>query len=240
MATNLMKCPLCGSPSLTFKLYVSHLRLVHSNDPAFNIMCGVDGCREVFGAFSAFNSHVYRHHRAAIGVGTTELQQRQPAILIASEIPGPSFQDSGSEYNMPEEVGLEVTMPNSNRAQLSQIEQIDSLKTATAARFILRLREGRQISQAAISDVTTGCKNLSKQAADEVKVGVKATLLNAGITWESIPGLTEVLDKDPDPFQSIDSNYLFEKFCTEHLGYLVSQIFSPFLPPPLPACNFPP
>ena len=59
MATpGLYLCPLCSSPSPTLKLYVSHLRVMHSKDPSFSILCGVGGCREVFRTFSAFNSHI--------------------------------------------------------------------------------------------------------------------------------------------------------------------------------------
>ena len=61
-------CPLCTSPSSTLKLYVSHLRVMHSKDPSFNILCGIGDCWEVFRTFSAFNSHVYRHHRSDLGM----------------------------------------------------------------------------------------------------------------------------------------------------------------------------
>ena len=71
MATKELKCPICGLVLLTPKLCVSHLRLVHAKDPNFH-MCGVSGCREVFRAFSAFNSHIYRHHRDAIGVASQD------------------------------------------------------------------------------------------------------------------------------------------------------------------------
>ena len=67
-----MQCPICGLVLLILKLYVSHLRLVHAKDPNFNLMCGVGGCREVFRAFSAFNSHIYRHHREAIGIDSAD------------------------------------------------------------------------------------------------------------------------------------------------------------------------
>ena len=52
----------------TLKLYISHLRVSHSKDPSFNVICGVGGCREVFRAFSVFNTHIYRHHQSEIGV----------------------------------------------------------------------------------------------------------------------------------------------------------------------------
>ena len=210
MATNVLKCPLCGSPSLTFKLYVSHLRLVHSKDSSFKIMCGVDGCREVFRAFSAFSSHIYRHHRPAILGGSSS----EPTCS-SNETPGSSLQEEDSAGHIEED-----PLPGICAAQ--KVDSSKHSQTVAAARFVLQLREGHQISQAAISDVTAGCKSLCKQAADEIKEGVKATLTSAGINCESIPGLLNALDSDANPFQSIDSNYLFEKFCSEHLGYLVS------------------
>lgn len=88
MATNKLQCQICGLVLLSLKLYVSHLRLVHAKDLNFNIMCGVSGCREVFRAFSAFNSHIYRHHREAIGIGSTteqELESLTSPLHSASE-----------------------------------------------------------------------------------------------------------------------------------------------------------
>ena len=58
----------CPFLSPTLKLYVSHLRVIHSKDANFSVLCGVRGCREVFRTFSAFNSHVYRHRRSEVGV----------------------------------------------------------------------------------------------------------------------------------------------------------------------------
>ena len=226
---NVLKCPLCESLSLSFKLYVSHLRLVHSKDSSFNILCGVDGCREVFRAFSAFNSHVYRHHPSVVGVGATEPQELTLLTCGSSnQAPGPSFQEECTS----DMLGLEsVTIDSAqdedkdcstcSAVQIADPCELAHLKTVTAAKFLLQLREGRPVSQVAISDVLAGCKSLCKQAADEIKEGVGTTLASAGISCESIPGLTDVLDNDPDPFQSIDSNYLFEKFCIEHLGCLV-------------------
>lgn len=53
----------------------------------------------------------------------------------------------------------------------------------------LKLREGHQISQVAISDIVAGTKTLCKSTVDDVKVGVKKTFTDAGICFETIPGL---------------------------------------------------
>lgn len=61
-------CLFYSVPCSTLKLYVSHLQSQHAKDPSFNILCGITDCREAFWTFSAFNSHIYRHHHSAIGI----------------------------------------------------------------------------------------------------------------------------------------------------------------------------
>lgn len=39
-----------------------------------------------------------------------------------------------------------------------------------------------------------------------------------------LPGLHDIIDTKYNPFDGIDTNYLFERFCVEHLGCLVSQL----------------
>ena len=68
MASNVIQYPLCSYQVLKLKQLVSHLRLVHSGDPNFELVCGIGGCQQKFCTFSAFNSHVYRIHRAALGL----------------------------------------------------------------------------------------------------------------------------------------------------------------------------
>ena len=93
-----------------------------------------------------------------------------------------------------------------------------------AAKFLLQLREGHQIAQVAIANIVAGTRTLCKNTADEVKAEVVKTLSDAGVCYESIPGLQEVLDKDYDHFRCIDTNYLYEKFCLEHFGIVESCI----------------
>ena len=57
-------CPLCHNfVVLTYKLWMSHLRHVHSHDSNFHVVCGVDSCPRTFRVFATLYSHVYRSHR---------------------------------------------------------------------------------------------------------------------------------------------------------------------------------
>ena len=42
----------------------------------------------------------------------------------------------------------------------------------------------------------------------------------------AVLGLDYALEKEPEPFHEIDSNYLFERYCAEHFGYLVCSMLS--------------
>ena len=72
------QCSLCQYFSPSLALHVSHLRLVHSRDPSFYLMCGIDSCLEEFRTFSSFNSHVYRCHRIALGLEKPEKESIVP------------------------------------------------------------------------------------------------------------------------------------------------------------------
>ena len=45
-------CPLCGFQSQTLPQSLSHLRLLHRNDPRFSVRCGVSGCLYTGKSFS--------------------------------------------------------------------------------------------------------------------------------------------------------------------------------------------
>ena len=45
-------------------------------------------------------------------------------------------------------------------------------------------------------------------------------LVEAGI---ELPGFSDIFDADYNPFCGVDTNHLFEKYCIEHLGCLVSH-----------------
>ena len=57
-------CPLCeGFVVPTYRLWLSHLRHIHSHDPNFHVTCGINSCPRTFRVFSSLYSHVYRSHR---------------------------------------------------------------------------------------------------------------------------------------------------------------------------------
>lgn len=216
MSSTIQQCPLCGflTPSLT--LHVSHYRLVHSKDPNFFVRCSIDRCDEGFWSFSAFNSHVYRRHRAALGVltehhGATDSTTSQGASI---DLPNEDI----SDYEDSSEHSGELFLVDSPQPLLPA-----DRRQRSNAEFLMMLSEGRYVSQQAICDVIAGCRKICQQIVCEVKEGVVSTLADAAIDISAIPGLMDTFTTITDPFDGIDSQYLREKFYSEHMNYVVSS-----------------
>ena len=222
-AVGLYVCPLCSASFPTLKLYVSHLRVLHSKDPAFNILCGVGGCREVFRTFSAFSSHVYRHHRCDMGI-----VESVPPSLPQSPTSDRTEQTDAAptetmEYDSQQQNGFMPLAPlahtHGDDPQMPGTSASDTNDVVTAAKMLLQLREGHQVSQVAISEIVAGCRLLCSRALDNLKRDITTALQTNDPEGKE---LSVILNREYDPFQSIDTNYRFEKFCVDHLGCLVS------------------
>ena len=225
MATLCYICPLCSVPSPSLKLYVSHLRITHAKDKSFSVLCGVSGCREVFRTFSAFNSHIYRHHRAEVGVdqglGYSACSSNTLCPLV-SDLSRNESNGLSSHVNIEEACVMddhfESAFSEPHEATFTQASATsDADQAFAAAKMLLALREGHQVSQVALAEVISGCRLLCNHALNRLKMDI------AGGVDCSEDRLINF--EDYDPFKNIDTNYLFEKYCVQHLGCLVSVSF---------------
>jgi len=57
-----MICPCCGSRFATVSVFLTHLRLIHSNEAGFHITCGIQGCSRTYVNFLTYRNHVYSIH----------------------------------------------------------------------------------------------------------------------------------------------------------------------------------
>lgn len=214
-------CPLCGflSPSLT--LHVSHLRLVHSQDENFMVLCSIGGCPERFRSFPAFSSHVYRHHRAELGLEnfpeSTEAQQSPQGTQSTVELDCRTVEVEDDEQEMEVDHGVDCVPSKTSKFQ----------RQKATAQFLMGLSEGEQISQSAVSSVIDGCRNLCDRALSLAKDKVVAKLAESDVESRIVECVLEGFsDATLDPFSGIDTAYLRERFYAKHMNYLVSYLYN--------------
>ena len=205
-----VRYPLCSLNLATLANWLSHIRLVHSSDSSFAISCGIDQCSRTFKTFSAFNSHVYRNHRTAV-------------MPVSEAITTPShFQIS--EDNM---CGESSTVVNNALVEdLLEVRHLLDLdkedQEIASAKFILKLKEGRNMSQAAVDDVVDECQALVEHLISRLKAGVNERLSQSGINHEDVSGLDLFFDEVQEPFANLKTLYRQEKTFEKYFGYYVS------------------
>ena len=131
----------------------------------------------MFRAFSAFNSHVYRHHRVAVGleklVTVCDDAQANDSSVVDTDLPELGCLETDSQNLICSEehpaIDLHKVGGSPSTSTLSQ-------RGHHAAVFLLNLREGHQVSQVAIRDVIGGCRRLYGQVFSDSSAHIQEIL----------------------------------------------------------------
>ena len=108
MSPSSFACPFCPSFSLaTYRMWIGHLRHVHSHDPNFFVTCGINSCPSTFREFTTLYSHVYRKHRDM-------LELKQQLITIDGGV-DPS--DGGFNLSLDSQSSFSDSMMNGRTGQ---------------------------------------------------------------------------------------------------------------------------
>ena len=162
----------------------------------------------MFRAFSAFNSHIYRHHRDLMGVDL--------CVSALSEASS-SHRTPGVVTNVGNVVGQHDQLATeSNSDDCSEpcqeyyyedqsVNSFESQQTRSAAKMLLALREGHQVSQVAIGEIVSNCRTLCKQSIDYLKRSVDEVISSSG-QCSHVHDMQYVLQQDFDPFTQITAS----------------------------------
>lgn len=58
---------MCGDVNFpAFHLFMTHMRLMHADEPQFVIQCNMQGCQRTFRNFTVYRNHVYAFHDTSV------------------------------------------------------------------------------------------------------------------------------------------------------------------------------
>ena len=217
-----LQCQMCDCVSPSITLYVSHLRLVHSKDSSFNLICNIEGCKATFGAFAAYNSHIYRRHRGPLGLSTSTEFEVEPIsnIIVSSNKEGFIGDDENFYSNC-----MATTVNNSEDGTtfpsvLKPLVDPHDSQTDKAAKFLLNLRENRRVSQVTLKDVIETCHTLFTESTSNLKDTIREKLIQENVDVNVIDNVLQ--QPTESPFEAVSTIYRFEKYCVDHFDCLVS------------------
>ena len=162
-------CRVCGAfASSTFAAVLRHIGCTHEGDEQLALVCPVPGCprQDPYSNFESFRSHMYRKHRDV-------LQQR--SCLDTSEFEGTTEDTSGEEdigdMDVLESEGFDCSPEDQG------MRSSDGDLQYSAARFLLKTREERKITQSAVDGMVHDISDLWDKAMKKVHVCVAAVMI---------------------------------------------------------------
>lgn len=158
------RCYMCSFCSQKNYPLVKHLFEAHSHDASFHFDCPIDECSHTFShrsTFSSLLSHMNRKHPfwkdklESSGTVTVDLMPSRETTEVPADLPPPPEADVNSSPTTPE---------NESTVCSSQVLQDDdspvSNPRATAAKFLLMLKERHNMTQTALSFAIDSVKRL--------------------------------------------------------------------------------
>ena len=166
---------------------------------------------------------MYRHHRSEVGVTNAAAGAGLCSILeengsndvnydIADVVDYSEFTaltaSPGAPSDLADDRGAHCRLSSASSVNSDVFNRLQK----QTAKMMLQLREGRQVSQIGLTEIISSCRQLCSQAIDNLKMEVRAVLVDQ----PKNDTIEQVLEKRYDPF------HLFEKYCVQELGCLVS------------------
>lgn len=120
-----------------------------------------------------------------------------------------STMEASTESN--KESNVESTMEDLSVEE--PIVDISLERKRKSSLFLMQLKEERMLTQVAIDDVVGGCKDVVSHALHLIRSKVKLA-----------PEIDDALEEVSNPFEGLETAYLQDKFITQEMGCIVSNI----------------
>ena len=144
-------CPVCFDKLSNLQHLLTHIRLVHADDPNFRVQCNYQGCRQTFRKFTVYRNHIYQYHNSVeIEQGEEDDDEHDdnehggPGDLVDSD------DDSG---------GDDFDNDESSQADVWEPPSPGKLQMA-CAKWALKVSEVHKVPQSTVDSIVSGVQHL--------------------------------------------------------------------------------
>ncbi|XP_041960332.1 uncharacterized protein LOC121718944 isoform X2 [Alosa sapidissima] len=206
------KCPFCDVVKFQLRKYLTHLQLLHNQQPNFNIVYNVDRCSRSYRSVACLRNHIYRKHREAL----------QPTSSSSETTVFEQVQED-DVFDVDDEDCDEV---NGRSLPTNDLDTLLSGLKQHVALFILNLQEKHLLPKVTQDTIVTNLQFVLKffhQNYDEI---IKFHLENSGFRLEDHEDLDVLLSNDrvfDSVFEYVQSDYRVLQYSKQHL-HLVEPV----------------
>ena len=201
----LYRCSICLEfVTDSIQTLITHIARIHSNEPNFHVVCGIDSCPKTYKNFLSLRNHLIRKHNIVRIVNNKEREQR------LNNEDGEFNGEDGEQNHVEEEFNLEREQINLSRAN---------------ALCLLKFKEKGCVPQTVVNSFVNNATQIAQTSVDLLRSGVTNCLQKAGIYIDTIPGLNDLFEQDnpiSNPFKGIDKEPLQYKYYKEEFSLVVS------------------
>lgn len=207
-------CPLCPQEHtalLGFSLRenLQHINLFHAHQPGFQVICGIGGCARTFCKFRTFENHISLYHRGEL----------HPTNQVT---------ESNSLCSSSRDESIDATSRSEDTNSLElrhSAEDPESLiLQRSSAMFLLHMKEGHKLTQAALQGLLEGITSLCQQRLSSIQKAVNTVLTGARISTTSIRGLDDIFYPEGQfgqPFKGLETQHQQLKFFKAQFLFVV-------------------
>lgn len=190
-----LECPYCIQDTFVAPsevLLFSHIRLVHSLDPNFNIQCSLEGCSRTFNHFRTYQNHLLTHRTAS------NKEQEQDSLDMGTEDPNVSFEHDHSGIFLNTDL------------------------QSYAAKWILKTSETRSLTRAATLGIVEDVSDLIDVVSQSLKSQIRQILNSSGVDQEITSMVEDVFScSATKPFGGLTSFHQQLQYYRNHFNLIV-------------------
>ena len=197
-------CPLCGEYSPSMRQLLTHIRLVHADEPGFYLQCGIQGCSWTFRKYQSFRNHVYATHDGTTCTSTPHVE---------------GDKDTTEQNEGEDNVYIQGVEYDHDTLQLDDVTD-DALQRA-AALFILKTRENHRIPISIMDTIIGDVSSLYTLALSAIKKQVISILQLNGEGVES--AVADLFDTShfANVFLGLETHYQQLQYIKRNFNFVV-------------------
>ena len=220
-------CQLCNQYArLSLKEILRHVRDVHRSFSS-SVVCGVNDCPSTASSYESLRQHMYKKHRDELFPNTTKTEN----------VDGQGYGDRGdlsinidhfTDVSTDESVEISPEFANSlvppggagSEASCSKISE--STAVLEAAKYILKLRDGKGLTQVVTDTILGDIQTLINYTTESLEKKVMSSLVDTNkLSSNELAQIQSLFSSSEEMFEGINTEYKQETFFKENFSYVV-------------------
>jgi len=203
------ECQICGQYARrSLAEIMRHIREVHRHFDG-PVRCGIDGCPATPATYDGLRLHIYKKHRDTLITPIEAIELGNPNSNCDSLIDDHD-QVEDSHNLMAQDTSISCSQVSFNYD-----------KSLEAARFILKIRDGRRLTQTTTDGIIKDIQYMLNHTIDSLKACVMEKLSDH-LTIDLAQTIQQAFSDSKCLFDGLETQYMQEKFIQEHFNYVVS------------------